>query len=121
MSRIVHFDIESNNPEKAAEFYSKVFGWKFEKWEGPMEYWMISTGLKDKPGINGGLAKGEPLSKVVNTIDVDSLDEMIKKIESNGGKITKPKGPIPGIGWYAAFEGPDGNAFGLMQEDPNAK
>lgn len=121
MPRIVHFDIEVKNPEKAVEFYSKVFGWEFKKWNGPMEYWLVMTGLKNKPGINGGLSKGEPSNKVVLTIDVDSLDEMIEKIEANGGKITQPKGAIPGVGWYAAFQGPDGNAFGLMQEDPNAK
>ena len=121
MSRIVHFDISAKNPEKAVEFYSKVFGWTFKKWSGPMEYWMVMTGPENKPGIDGGLSRGEPLNTVVLTIDVVSLDEMIKKIEANGGKITQPKGPIPGVGWYAAFLGPDGNAFGIMQEDRNAK
>lgn len=121
MPRVVHFEIAANEPEKAVEFYTKVFGWKFENWGGPMEYWMITTGPDDKPGINGGLLRGEPLNAYVNTIDVDSLDETIKNITSNGGKIIQPKGPIPGIGWFAVFQGPDGNSFGLMQGDPNAK
>jgi predicted enzyme related to lactoylglutathione lyase len=121
MSRIVHFDISSKNPQKTVDFFTKVFGWKFNTWGGPMEYWLITTGPEDKPGINGGLSKGEPLSTVVNTIDVESLDETMKKIEANGGKIIQTKGPIPGVGWYAAFIGPDGNAFGIMQDDPNAK
>ena len=36
MSRVIHFDIEADDPQRAAEFYTKVFGWKISKWEGPM-------------------------------------------------------------------------------------
>ena len=60
MPRIVHFDIPSDNPERAQKFYSQVFGWKFDKWNGPMEYWMVNTGDDKQPGINGGLGKRMP-------------------------------------------------------------
>jgi predicted enzyme related to lactoylglutathione lyase len=121
MPRIVHFDIAAKEPAKAIGFYSKVFGWKFNNWGGAMKYWMITTGPSDKPGIDGGFSIGDPLSNYINTILVDSLDETINNIIANGGKITQPKGPIPGIGWFAVFQGPDGNAFGIMQGDLNAK
>jgi len=42
--RISHFDIPVDDPERAQNFYSKVFDWKFEKWDGPMDYWMAKTG-----------------------------------------------------------------------------
>jgi predicted enzyme related to lactoylglutathione lyase len=86
-----------------------------------MEYWMITTGPGDEPGIDGGLLRGEPLNAYVNTISIDSIEETIKKIEANGGKIIQSKGPIPGIGWFAVFQGPDGNSFGILQSDLNAK
>ena len=121
MPRIVHFDVYSNDPLKTVDFFTKVFDWKFNNWGGPMEYWLITTGPKDKPGIDGGLSKGKPLSNYVNTIDVDSIDTTMKDIIANGGKIIQPKGPIPGIGWFAVFQSPDGNAFGILQGDPNAK
>jgi len=111
----------SNEPEKTIEFYTKVFGWKFDTWGGPMNYWVITTGPSDKPGIDGGLSKGEPLKNYVNTIMVDSLDETINKIIANGGKITQSKGTISGVGWFAVFQSPDGNAFGVLQGDPNVK
>jgi predicted enzyme related to lactoylglutathione lyase len=44
MNRPVHFEIPAEKPERAIQFYEKVFGWKFERWNGPMEYWNISTG-----------------------------------------------------------------------------
>lgn len=36
MPRVSHFDIPSDNPERAQKFYKQVFDWKFEKWDGPM-------------------------------------------------------------------------------------
>lgn len=47
--RFVHFEVYEKNPEKLIEFYTKVFGWKFEKW-GPLDYWIIKTG--EGPGID---------------------------------------------------------------------
>ncbi len=38
MSRVVHFEIPADNPERAAAFYKQAFGWKIEKWPGPMEW-----------------------------------------------------------------------------------
>jgi predicted enzyme related to lactoylglutathione lyase len=59
-NRIVHFEIHANEPERAAEFYKKVFGWEITKWDSPeMEYWMVMTAPKDstEPGINGGMIR----------------------------------------------------------------
>ena len=44
MSRVIHFEIHADNPERAIAFYSGLFGWQFKKWEGPMLYWLITTG-----------------------------------------------------------------------------
>lgn len=40
MPRPVHFDLTADNPERAIKFYETVFGWKFQNWDGPMEYYM---------------------------------------------------------------------------------
>ena len=57
MSRVVHFEIPADNPERIAEFYNKVLGWDIQKWEGPVDYWLISTGKETEPGIHGGIAR----------------------------------------------------------------
>jgi len=44
MPRPVHFEIPAQNPEKLIGFYQTVFGWTAQKWDGPMPYWMITTG-----------------------------------------------------------------------------
>jgi predicted enzyme related to lactoylglutathione lyase len=119
--RVVHFEISSEDPDKAIEFYKKTFGWEFQKWEGPMEYWIIKTGDSSEPGIDGGLAKKGPQNMNVNTIDVENVDEAVNLVETNGGTIIQPKMAIPGVGYLAYFKDPDGNVFGLMKDDPNAK
>lgn len=121
MPRVVHFEISSDEPEKAIEFYKNIFGWEFQKWEGPMEYWLIMTGDKTQPGIDGGLGRKSPDNLDNNVIDVDDVDEALKKVEANGGSIVRPKSAIPGVGWLAYFKDLDGNVFGLMKDDPDAK
>ena len=79
MPRISHFDIPVDNPERAQKFYNEVFDWKFEKWDGPIEYWMVKTGT-EQPGIDGGLSKRMPGQMgITNTINVPSIDEFSKK------------------------------------------
>jgi predicted enzyme related to lactoylglutathione lyase len=122
MPRPIHFDLSADNPERAMGFYKEVFGWKFEKWSGPMEYWMVTTGDEKEPGINGGLTrKGESGMPNMNTVSVSSVDEFSKKITDKGGKILMPKMAIPSIGWFATCQDTEGNTFGIMQNDPSAK
>ena len=55
MSRVVHFEIHADKPERAAAFYQALFAWEFTKWAGPQDYWLIKTGPDSQPGINGGM------------------------------------------------------------------
>ncbi len=122
MSRVIHFEIPSQDPDKLSDFYKKVFGWKFEKWGGPMEYWMVTTGAEGQPGINGGfMRKQGPVTGTTNTIGVESVDESVKTVKNAGGKVVMEKTPIPTIGYFAYLQDPEGNIFGVMQPDPNAK
>ena len=105
MPRVIHFEIPADNPDRAVRFYSDVFGWQFKKWEGPMQYRLITTGADGQPGINGGmLRRAQPGSGTVNTIDVPSVDEYVASIEKKGGQVVLPKMPIPGIGPLAYCE-----------------
>ncbi len=129
MGRVVHFEIHGSNPEILAKFYSNLFGWEIKNWGGPIEYWMINTGTGEEPGIDGGIVRrqgdipieGEAISSFVCTINIKNLDDSLIKVNDNGGVQVVPKSPIPGIGWLAYCKDPDGNIFGMMQNDPEAK
>lgn len=121
MSRIVHFEIPADDPQRAIEFYETVFGWRIEKWDGPIEYWLVMTGPEDEPGIDGGLARREdPAMGVENVIDVQDLDTSLKAVSAQGGEIIRPKRAVPGVGWMAYIKDTEGNVFGLMQRDSDA-
>jgi predicted enzyme related to lactoylglutathione lyase len=121
MSRVVHFEIPADDPQRAIKFYEKVFGWRIEKWDGPIEYWLVMTGPEDQPGIDGGLARREdPETGVENTIDVSDLDQALVEVESQGGEIIRPKQPVPGVGHMAYIKDTEGNIFGLMESDTQA-
>jgi len=123
MPRVVHFEVSAEDPDRAAKFYGEVFGWKFEKWGGPMEYWMVNTGGDQQPGINGGLSRrtaGTPAT-TVNTIDVSSVDDYTTKVGKHGGKVVAPKMAIPGVGFFALCQDTEGTTFGIMEFDEKAK
>ena len=122
MPRISHFDIPADDPKRAQKFYQGVFGWKFDKWNGPMEYWMVKTGDDKQPGINGGLSQRMPgQDGMTNTIDVPSIDEYVKKIKTMGGQVITSKMPIPSVGYFAQCKDTEGNVFGIIQMDQDAK
>jgi predicted enzyme related to lactoylglutathione lyase len=127
MPRVVHFEIHAADPDRAVNFYTTLFGWSFQKWEGPMDYWLVTTGPNEQPGINGGLVRrqgeidGQAVIAYVCTVDVENLDASVQTALDNGGQIALPKMPIPGMGWLAYCKDTEGNIFGMMQGDPNAQ
>jgi predicted enzyme related to lactoylglutathione lyase len=122
MPRPVHFEIPAEDPARAIKFYEEVFGWKFQKWDGPFPYWTVTTGSDSEPGINGGLMpRQNPTQPFANTIGIANLDETVAAITASGGKVAMPRMAVPGIGWMAYCIDTEGILFGLMQHDPAAK
>lgn len=113
--KVVHFEIQADDPRKAIDFYEEVFGWEFSRYEGPTEYWTIRTGGEAEFGIHGGLARRGTGSDPYNVIDVRDLDGAIARVRAAGGTIITPPRDIPGVGRYAAFRDPAGNEFGMLQ------
>ena len=126
MARVVHFEIHADDPQRAVKFYSEVFGWQANNWGGPQEYWLVTTGPKTEPGIDGAILRrnqrvtGEGVTAFVCTVDVPSVDDTAAKITANGGTIALPKMAVPQVGWLIYGIDPEGNIFGAMQSDPSA-
>ena len=121
MPRPIHFALSADDPERAAKFYADAFEWKFDKWQGPFDYWVITTGAGPEPGIDGGMSRRSEGATNSNTIGVASIDDALKKIAASGGTVVRPKGPIPGVGWFATCKDTEGNEFGVMESDKSAK
>jgi uncharacterized protein len=117
MGRVVHFEINVPNPSKEVEFFKNVFGWNFLTWEGQQDYWLIMTGDRSSNGIDGGLANsGDKIPSIVNTIEVENINDTIEKIKSNGGSVITEIMTIPTIGLLAYFKDVEGMVHGILQE-----
>lgn len=122
-----YFDLTVTDLAAARRFFEGVLGWRFEKFPMPYEYYRISAGVADEPGIDGGigatkdapLTAGRPTTQV--TVPVSNLDEVLVRVQASGGRIVEDKLPIPGVGWYATCAEPGGLFFGLVQADPSVR
>jgi predicted enzyme related to lactoylglutathione lyase len=120
MGRVVHFEIHCADLDRAEHFYTDVFGWRIEHWEGaPVDYRLITTGTG--PGIDGALTQrhgeidGQAIIAYVNTIEVDDLDDTSRKVAAGGGEMTVEPATVPGVGAVAYFKDTEGNVFGALQ------
>ncbi len=127
-NRVIHFEIQADDVDRAKKFYEKTFGWKIKPMmkaddKGRMDYWGVTTGSDGTPGINGGLYQRPADEKIYTydcTIMVEDIDKAIADVKKGGGKIRtektgKEKDEIPGVGWFAGGLDTEGNKFGLMQ------
>ena len=121
-----YFDLTVHDVGQARKFFQEVFGWQFERFPMPYEYYRIQAGPESEPGIDGGIgavkdtpiAGGMPATQL--TVPVSNLDEAVASILASGGRVIEPRLPIPGIGWYATCAEPGGLRFGVIQADPSA-
>ena len=127
MPRVIHFEIHADQPERAMRFYASVFGWQFTPLKGmPVDYWAVHTG-ESGPGIDGGLMPrltpldGAAVTAFVATIAVPDLDKYVMKVATSGGQLAVPKMAIRGIGWLAYCKDTEGNLFGMLEADAQAK
>jgi predicted enzyme related to lactoylglutathione lyase len=130
MSRVLHFEIQADDVERAKAFYAAAFGWTFEDW-GQVTgspYFGISTGPEDQPGINGGLLQrpapapdaGQGTNAFVCTVGVEDYDETERRILDAGGQVALPKMALTGMAWQGYYLDTEGNTFGIHQPDPEA-
>lgn len=130
MSRVVHFEIQADDPDRAAAFYTEVFGWRFDDYSQVVgvPYWGVITGADGVPGINGGLTPrpaaaptGAGTNAFVCTVGVDDYDACESRILHAGGAVVLARYPLPGMAWQGYYRDPEGNTFGIHQPDENAR
>ena len=129
MARVVHFEIQVDDIERAKAFYTAVFDWTFQDWSEftGATYWGIVTGPDDEPGINGGLLQradrathGQGANAFVCTMQVEDYDAVEARILGAGGHVVQPKVAMVGTAWQGYYLDSEGNTFGIHQPDPSA-
>lgn len=111
--KICYMEIPAEDIQISSSFYKNVFGWKLrERGDGRIAF-------DDREnGVSGTWVHGRAVSSspgILIYIMVSNMDETIRKIELQGGKITQPVGmDAPVV--TARFRDPAGNIIGLYQE-----
>lgn len=138
-NRVVHFEVEVEDQERAKKFYTEAFGWQMQQMGDEFGgYVVVTTGDPKEPGgINGGIMGTIGGKKELNAfscvIGVDDIDKAIADVKAAGGKVfddneqssstnKTPDGKvlgekmdIPTVGIYAKCEDTEGNRFTLLQ------
>ena len=126
-NRIVHFEIEAVDRERAKKFYSQAFGWQLQQMGAEMsDYVVVITGDPQEPGgINGGIFVAPPggtkeLNAYSCVVGVEDIDKAMASVRSAGGEVMGDKMDIPGVGIYARCKDTEGNIFTMLQPSPVA-
>ena len=124
----IYFEIEADDPARAINFYSQVFGWTFSGDQGsgdqgPERYWRIEAGE-----FYGGLLPRRAIrppsqcgaNAFVCSFEVENFDATGQTIQKLGGSVLEPKFPVPGQSWQGYFMDTEGNSFGIFEPDQKA-
>lgn len=126
MGRVVHFEIQADDLDRAERFYTTVFGWTVLPWSAGTAYRLLVTGEEGEPGINGALARrtGQPgapgTDGWVCTVAVVDLALTEQTVTSAGGRQVGDRDQVEGIGWVSAFHDTEGNLFYALQPSMSA-
>ena len=123
MDPVVHFEIPTDDQERARAFYSQAFGWEISTRDP--QYYLLNTAPtdakmwpKDPGAINGGMMKRRhPGERPLIVIRVQEMEAALARVKEAGGSAVF--GPINiGVGVYAHVQDTEGNAIALFQDQP---
>jgi hypothetical protein len=115
MSRpVTAFQILAKDPDRAAQFYSRLFGWAVRA-DNALGYRRLTTGAGR--GIDGGIwpAPPEGRSGVQLFVEVDDLAAAIEQACSLGGGVIIPPQKLPDGDEMAVIVDPEGVSLGLVR------
>jgi predicted enzyme related to lactoylglutathione lyase len=113
---IVHIEFSANDQQKAAKFYSDLFGWEFQNFP---EFNYVT--FRASETIGGGInpvSEEYPAGQVLFYVGTNDIPTTLAKAESLGGRCIMPEMEVPGMGWMAIFEDQSGVKVGLWKEAP---
>lgn len=114
---LVWTELITDDPAKAGAFYTALFGWTTDAWDG--DYTIFKRG----DAMAAGMMKKSPdMGPVPNHwgiyFGVADTAATVKKVESLGGKTVVPPMDVPKVGIMAVFTDPQGAHFSVMQFYP---
>jgi predicted enzyme related to lactoylglutathione lyase len=100
----------TDDPKRAQEFYTQLFGWEIELFKGEgFEYPMISVNGQSHGGFPPVQAGTPP--HWAGNVAVEDIDATVEKAKSAGGRLIHGPQEIPEVGRFAVLADPQGAVF----------
>jgi predicted enzyme related to lactoylglutathione lyase len=111
---VVHWEIAARDANRLEEFYTDMFEWRVGQ-DSPVHYRQVDTGAET--GIQGTIAAtgGSWPSHALFYVQVDDVQEYLRKAENLGGSTLVPPTELNGSGRFAVFRDPEGVPIGLVE------
>lgn len=108
-------DLATTDVGSATDFYSDLFGWRFEKLEtDSVPYWMAYRKDLVAAGV-GPAQEGQEFSVWTTYFAVDDTDLTVEKIEEAGGQVIMSPLDVSDAGRMAIAADPTGAVFAIWQ------
>ena len=104
-SPIVYFEIAGPDSARLRSFFNSVFEWEIDD--------SSTTAPDSTGGLRGGIRE-DPPGKVLY-IGVDDIDDVLAKVEANGGSVVLRRTVVPEVVTFALFKDPAGNLLGVAE------
>ena len=112
---VVQWQMVAKDPEAAAKFYGKLFGWKISA-NNALGYRQVETG---EGGTSGGIWTSPPEghSFVQLFVSVPNVAASAEQAMKLGAKVIVPATALPDGDTIAILADPAGITFGMVQRD----
>ncbi len=110
-------ELMTTDPQAAAAFYGKLFGWKMEAMNATgMPYTVAKIGDAAIGGVMGmpPMAPAGMPPTWVPYVTVADVDALVKEVVSLGGKVHMPPTDIPTVGRFAVIADPTGATLNVI-------
>jgi uncharacterized protein len=116
MPQVTHVEWPAGDADRLQAFLEGLFGWQFQGYGEGIDYRMARTAEREGAAVYP--AEGSERGLMVY-YDVDDIDAGSAKVKELGG-TSEDKMPVPEMGWFSRCKDPEGNSFGLWQNDTSA-
>ncbi|MBM3329428.1 MAG: VOC family protein [Calditrichaeota bacterium] len=114
LNAFCHVEWQTKDLAGTRAFFEGLFGWRFENTF--METYQ--TYMTPSEEVGGGIGLADTVQAAASPgvyIEVNEIEDYLSKAIAAGASVAVPKTEIPGHGWFAHLQAPDGNTVGLFQ------
>lgn len=117
--RFVWYDLMTNDPKAAQDFYGQLIGWGTQEFEGGDQPYTMWTN-KETP-LGGVMEMPEEVRESgapphwMAYVSVDDIEKTVSQVKETGGSVLHEATDVPGAGSFAVLADPQGAAFAIYK------